>query len=89
MVTGDQDPERAVVPIESVGAVAATWRRSGVTGRSNPVPLITPAAQAPSALTAAPHGMCIHDGYMYYCDAGLTAPGPGSEPAQICRVKMV
>ena len=36
-----------------------------------------------------PHGMCIHDGYMYYCDAGLTAPGPGSEPAQICRLKMV
>jgi len=36
-----------------------------------------------------PHGMCIHDGYMYYCDAGLTAPGPGSEPAQICRFKMV
>ncbi len=35
-----------------------------------------------------PHGMCIHDGYMYYCDAGLTAPGPGSEPAQICRLKM-
>ena len=36
-----------------------------------------------------PHGMCIHDGYMYYCDAGLTAPGPGSEPAQVCRFKMV
>ena len=36
-----------------------------------------------------PHGMCIHDGYMYYCDAGLTAPGPGSEPAQVCRIKMV
>jgi len=35
-----------------------------------------------------PHGMCIHDGYMYYCDAGLTAPGPGSEPAMICRFKM-
>jgi streptogramin lyase len=35
-----------------------------------------------------PHGMCLHDGYMYYCDAGLTAPGPGSEPAQICRFKM-
>ena len=32
-----------------------------------------------------PHGMCIHDGYMYYCDAGLTAPGPGSEPAMVCR----
>src|SRR5262245_42135086 len=36
-----------------------------------------------------PHGMCIHDGYMYYCDAGLTAPGPGSEPAMVCRFKMV
>jgi len=35
-----------------------------------------------------PHGMCIHDGYMYYCDAGLTAPGPGSEPAQVCRFKL-
>ena len=35
-----------------------------------------------------PHGMCIKDGYMYYCDAGLTAPGPGSEPAQICRFKI-
>jgi streptogramin lyase len=35
-----------------------------------------------------PHGMCIHDGYMYYCDAGLTAPGPGSEPAMVCRFKL-
>jgi hypothetical protein len=35
-----------------------------------------------------PHGMCIHDGYMYYCDAGLTAAGPGSEPAQVCRFKI-
>jgi streptogramin lyase len=35
-----------------------------------------------------PHGMCIHNGYMYYCDAGLTAPGPGSEPAQVCRFRM-
>ena len=35
-----------------------------------------------------PHGMCLHDGYMYYCDAGLTAPGPGSEPAQVCRFRM-
>ena len=35
-----------------------------------------------------PHGMCIRDGYMYYCDAGLTAPGPGSEPAQVCRFKL-
>ncbi len=36
-----------------------------------------------------PHGMCIHEGYMYYCDAGLTAPGPGSEPAMVCRFRMV
>ncbi|MBI1872605.1 MAG: hypothetical protein HYS05_01790 [Acidobacteria bacterium] len=35
-----------------------------------------------------PHGMCIHDGYMYYCDAGLTAPGPGSDPAMVCRFPM-
>jgi streptogramin lyase len=35
-----------------------------------------------------PHGMCVHDGYMYYCDAGLTAPGPGSEPAMVCRFKL-
>lgn len=35
-----------------------------------------------------PHGMCIHDGYVYYCDAGLTAPGPGSEPASVCRFRM-
>jgi streptogramin lyase len=35
-----------------------------------------------------PHGMCIHEGYMYYCDAGLTAPGPDSEPAQVCRFKL-
>jgi streptogramin lyase len=36
-----------------------------------------------------PHGMCIHDGYMYYCDAGLTATTPGSAPGWICRFKMV
>ena len=35
-----------------------------------------------------PHGMCIHRGYMYYCDAGLTAPGPGSSPGWICRFKL-
>jgi hypothetical protein len=35
-----------------------------------------------------PHGMCIHDGYMYYCDAGLTAPGPGTDPGVICRFKL-
>jgi len=35
-----------------------------------------------------PHGMCIHEGYMYYCDAGLTAPGPGSAPGMVCRFKL-
>ena len=35
-----------------------------------------------------PHGMCIHDGYMYYCDAGLTATTPGSAPGWICRFPM-
>lgn len=35
-----------------------------------------------------PHGMCIHNGYMYYCDAGLTALGPGSEPRTICRFRL-
>jgi hypothetical protein len=32
-----------------------------------------------------PHGMCIHEGHMYYCDAGLTETSPGSAPGYICR----
>ena len=32
-----------------------------------------------------PHGMCIHEHQMYYCDAGLTESGPGSAPGYICR----
>jgi streptogramin lyase len=35
-----------------------------------------------------PHGMCIHDGYVYYCDAGLGGgrePSPGTVPQMICR----
>ena len=35
-----------------------------------------------------PHGMCIHGGYMYYCDAGLTAAFPGSAPGYVCRFKL-
>jgi len=35
-----------------------------------------------------PHGMCIHDGHMYYCDAGLTATFPGSAPGYVCRFKL-
>src|SRR3954447_15389069 len=35
-----------------------------------------------------PHGMCIHDNYCYYCDAGLgggRTPSPGTIPQIICR----
>jgi hypothetical protein len=35
-----------------------------------------------------PHGMCIHDGYVYYCDAGLgggRTPSPGASPSMIVR----
>ena len=35
-----------------------------------------------------PHGMCIKDDYVYYCDAGLGGgrnPSPGTTPQMICR----
>jgi hypothetical protein len=35
-----------------------------------------------------PHGMCIHNGYVYYCDAGLgggRTPSPGAAPSMIVR----
>jgi hypothetical protein len=35
-----------------------------------------------------PHGLCIRDGYAYYCDAGLgggRTPSPGTVPQMICR----
>jgi hypothetical protein len=35
-----------------------------------------------------PHGMCIRNNYMYYCDAGLgggRTPSPGTVPQLICR----
>ena len=35
-----------------------------------------------------PHGMCIHDNYVYYCDAGLgggRTPSPGASPSMIVR----
>jgi streptogramin lyase len=38
-----------------------------------------------------PHGMCIHNGYMYYCDAGLGGgrqASPGAAPAYVCRFKL-
>ena len=34
------------------------------------------------------HGLALHNGYLYYCDSGLTAPGPGSSPGQVCRLKL-
>jgi hypothetical protein len=38
-----------------------------------------------------PHGLCIHDGYFYYCDAGLgggRTPSPGASPSMIVRFPM-
>jgi len=35
-----------------------------------------------------PHGMCIRDGYMYYCDAGLTESSAGSAPGYVCRFRL-
>jgi hypothetical protein len=35
-----------------------------------------------------PHGMCIKDDYVYYCDAGLgggRTPSVGTSPQMICR----
>ena len=34
------------------------------------------------------HGLALKDGYLYYCDSGLTEPGPGSTPGQVCRCKV-
>ena len=36
-----------------------------------------------------PHGLAIHNGHMYYCDAGLTDVGTGSAPGYICRVDLI
>jgi hypothetical protein len=41
-----------------------------------------------SASDPDPHGLALHDGYLYYCDSGLTAPGPGSAPGQVCRFRV-
>jgi hypothetical protein len=34
------------------------------------------------------HGLALHSGYLYYCDSGLTAPGPGTAPGQVCRFRL-
>ena len=35
-----------------------------------------------------PHGLALHDGGLYYCDAGLTATFAGSAAGYICRVDL-
>lgn len=34
------------------------------------------------------HGLALYQGYLYYCDSGLTAPGSGSKPGQVCRFRL-
>ena len=34
------------------------------------------------------HGLALRNGYLYYCDSGLTDPGPGSSPGHVCRFKL-
>jgi len=33
-----------------------------------------------------PHGLCLHQGSVYYCDAGLTATSAGTAPGYICSI---
>jgi streptogramin lyase len=35
-----------------------------------------------------PHGLALHDGALYYCDAGLTAVSAGSAAGYICRIDL-
>jgi hypothetical protein len=35
-----------------------------------------------------PHGLALHDGGLYYCDAGLTATSAGSAAGYICRIDL-
>ena len=35
-----------------------------------------------------PHGLCLHEGSLYYCDAGLTMTSPGTVAGQICRIDL-
>jgi hypothetical protein len=35
-----------------------------------------------------PHGLALHDGALYYCDAGLTAVTAGSAAGYICRIDL-
>ena len=35
-----------------------------------------------------PHGLALHNGNLYYCDAGLTATSAGSAAGYICRIDL-
>jgi streptogramin lyase len=35
-----------------------------------------------------PHGLALHEGNLYYCDAGLTATSEGSAAGYICRIDL-
>jgi hypothetical protein len=35
-----------------------------------------------------PHGLALHEGTLYYCDAGLTATSAGSAAGYICRIDL-
>jgi hypothetical protein len=35
-----------------------------------------------------PHGLCLHEGNLYYCDAGLTATSAGSAAGYVCRIDL-
>jgi hypothetical protein len=35
-----------------------------------------------------PHGLALHEGNLYYCDAGLTATFAGSSAGSICRIDL-
>ena len=59
-------------------------RSTGTTStRGRVLEIITIPESEPDA-----HGLALKDGYLYYCDSGLTAPGPGSAPGQVCRFRV-
>jgi hypothetical protein len=46
---------------------------------------ITPAKTDPD-----PHGMCMYDGHLYYCDAGIAPGGESNGSASagfVCRIE--
>jgi len=35
-----------------------------------------------------PHGLCLYQGALYFCDAGLTQTGEGTAPGYVCRINL-